>query len=310
VADGDAAGPPATPEDATVPAQPPAGQGQPAAVRSVRVQNLPTAMEVGDAVRLDATALNASGAVVDRGSVGWTVSDESVGRITGDGTFTARAPGSVDVIATVGGVRGRGATSVRPASVASVVVAPSSLALTVGERERVVADVRDRTGNAVGDVPVLWTSGDATVATVSADGEVIAVGAGRTRLTAAVEGVESSAAVSVEAAPVDARTAIEDLIGAYARALESGDIGEVRRVNTGMTEQQARETAGALRYMQDLAVDLRVASFEDHGDTATANVVGTYRFVTADSGRRQELPVTFTANFERYVAGWRMTGSR
>jgi hypothetical protein len=194
--------------------------------------------------------------------------------------------------------------------VASVVVAPSSLALTVGERERVVADVRDRTGNAVGDVPVLWTSGDATVATVSADGEVIAVGAGRTRLTAAVEGVESSAAVSVEAAPVDARTAIEDLIGAYARALESGDIGEVRRVNTGMTEQQARETAGALRYMQDLAVDLRVASFEDHGDTATANVVGTYRFVTADSGRRQELPVTFTANFERYVAGWRMTGSR
>jgi hypothetical protein len=77
-----------------------------------------------------------------------------------------------------------------------------------------------------------------------------------------------------------------------------------------MTEQQARETAGALQYMQDLAVDLRVESFEDHGDTATANVVGTYRFVTADSGRRQELAVRFAADFERSPAGWRMTGTR
>ena len=306
-----AAGPPTdTLEDATVPTLPPAARGQPAAVRSVRVDNLPTAMEVGHTVRLDATALNASGAAVDRGSVRWSVSDESVGRITGDGTFTARAPGSVDVTATVGAVVGRGATSVRPASVASVVVSPSTLALTVGERGRVVADVRDRTGNAVGDVPVRWTSGDVTVATVSADGEVIAVSGGRTRLTAAVGEVDASVGVSVEAAPVDARTAIDDLIAAYARALESGDIGEVRRVNTGMTEQEARQTGSALQYMQDLAVDLRVESFEDHGDTATANVVGTYRFVTADSGRRQELPVRFAANFQRSPAGWRMTGTR
>jgi hypothetical protein len=312
-AEGNAAdddGPPAdTLEDATVPALPPAGQGRPAAVRRVRVDNLPTAMEVGDAVRLDATALNASGALVDRGSVRWRVSDESVGRITGEGTFTALAPGSVDVIATVGGVAGRGATSVRAVSVASVVVTPPNLALTVGERGRVVADVRDRTGNAVGDLPVRWTSGDVTVATVGADGEVIAVSAGRTRLTAAVGGVDGSAGVSVEAAPVDARTAIEELLADYEQALESRDIAQVRRVNQGLTAEQAEGLESILPFARDLEVDLTILSWNEAGATATAQVQNAWRFVDSRAGR-QTISNELTATFERVGAGWRMVGIR
>jgi ketosteroid isomerase-like protein len=102
---------------------------------------------------------------------------------------------------------------------------------------------------------------------------------------------------------IPTRTAIEELVAAYALALESRDINAVRRVYPGMTQQQERDLSAALPSMQ--AANLRVESLQEQGDEATARVAGEYVFL--DGGRQQRAPVQFTATFQRDGTAWRMT---
>jgi hypothetical protein len=110
--------------------------------------------------------------------------------------------------------------------------------------------------------------------------------------------------VTVEAARVDARTAIPGLIAAYAQALQSHDIGAVRSAYPGMTPQQETDFRQSLPNLQ--SASLSVESIDDsQGDVATAMVRGQYVFTFG--GRPQQAPVSFRATFERAGAGWRMT---
>jgi hypothetical protein len=109
--------------------------------------------------------------------------------------------------------------------------------------------------------------------------------------------------VTVEAAPVDARTAIPEIIAAYARALEAGDINALRDAYPGMTPQQETNFRAAMPNLERAV--LNVGAVDAQGDRATAAVSGTYTF--ADGGRRTDTAVTFRATFERAGAGWRMT---
>jgi hypothetical protein len=138
---------------------------------------------------------------------------------------------------------------------------------------------------------------------VSQSGEVTAAGPGRATITATVGAASASVSVTVEAAPVDARTAITEIVATYARALEGGDINAVRRAYPGMTSQQERDLGNALPNL-DRAV-LNVESIDEQGDVATAIVRGEYVFLF--DGRRQQAPVNFRATFERAGTGWRMT---
>jgi hypothetical protein len=208
----------------------------------------------------------------------------------------------VEVTAQVGTVVGRETIVVGGPSVASLSVDPSSLALTAGDRRTVAATARGRGGAALASA-VSWTSSNQSVASVSGRGEVVAAGPGQATLTASAGGVSATVSVTVEAAPVDARTAIPELIAAYARALQSRDITEVRRAYPGMTQQQETQLRQSLPNLQ--TATLNVESIEEQGDVVTAMVRGQYVF-TFD-GRPQQAPVSFRATFERAGAGWRMT---
>jgi len=82
------------------------------------------------------------------------------------------------------------------------VLTPSSLAFTTaGDTATVVADPRDAAGNSLAGRAVTWSSGDPTVASVSATGLVTAVGTGSTTITGTSEGVSGNAAVSVGTPP-------------------------------------------------------------------------------------------------------------
>jgi serine/threonine protein kinase len=274
--------------------QPAAAAPRPATIAAVRVAGGRAGLEPGDQVTLSATAVDASGASVSGGAVRWSSSDERVGRVSADGTFTALGPGTAEVTAAVGNMTGRTSLTVGAATVASLAVDRSALNLAQGETATLSAEARARDGSPLAASGVTWRSDT---------GQVQAVGAGSATITASAGSASAVVRVTVAAPVVDARTAVDEIVAAYARALESRDINQVRRVYPGMTAQQERDLSAALPSMR--AANLHVESLSEQGDGATARVAGTYTFDAG--GRTQQVPVTFTATFQRDGSGWRMT---
>jgi Bacterial Ig-like domain (group 2) len=84
-----------------------------------------------------------------------------------------------------------------PAAVASVVVTPTELNLTAGDTASLDVSIRDAAGAVLVGRTVTFTSSDATVASVDAQGLVTAVAGGLATLTATSEGVDGVSAATV-----------------------------------------------------------------------------------------------------------------
>ncbi len=268
----------------------------------MRIGGTTERLEPGDEVVLRADALDDTGTSLPGRTARWTSSDASVGRVDGAGVFTAIASGSTDVTADIDGTSASRRIVVSPPSISSLELDRASLSLDVGQRGTLSVTARSRTGARIEADDVAWSSDAPSVASVE-DGQVTGAGPGRATITANAGGARASATVTVR---VDTRTAIEELIAAYASALESKDIDAVRRAYPGMTRAQEDGLKGSLRSMD--RAQLTVQSVQQDGATATAEVTGSY--VLVDNGRRQApLAVDLHATFERDASGnWRMTG--
>lgn len=86
---------------------------------------------------------------------------------------------------------------VPPAAITLTVNTPS---LAVGDSMQLTAAVTDSAGNALDHPPLTWTSGNESIATVSARGFVAAVAAGTTIITASVNQVSAQVAITVTSA--------------------------------------------------------------------------------------------------------------
>ena len=87
-----------------------------------------------------------------------------------------------------------------PASVASVTVSPTPVALAVGANRQLTATPKSSSGATVSGQAVSWTSSNAAVANVSSTGLVVGVGAGSATITASAGGVKATAGVTVSTA--------------------------------------------------------------------------------------------------------------
>ncbi len=108
----------------------------------------------------------------------------------------------------------------------------------------------------------------------------------------------------------DPRVQIETTIAAYARALESRDAGQVRRVYPGLSASQQQGWEDFFKAVRNLKADLRVTTVDVQGETADAVVDGVYVFDNATTGRAERRPVTFHASFVAEPAGWRLNAIR
>ncbi len=82
-------------------------------------------------------------------------------------------------------------------TVASIVVTPDAAALAVGETVSLTAEASDASGNVVQQATFAWQSSLESVATVTADGLVTAIGMGTANITATSGGASGSATASV-----------------------------------------------------------------------------------------------------------------
>ncbi|HSA55672.1 MAG TPA: Ig-like domain-containing protein [Gemmatimonadaceae bacterium] len=174
----------------------------PVAVAAVRVSPPTDTIDVGGAVQLTATPLDASDNPLAGRTVTWSSSNESVALVSSSGRVQGLAAGAATITATAEGVSGSATVTVTsPAPVvASVDVDPNSASLVVGEQVSLTATPRDIQGNAISGVSVSWASSDSSVATVTGSGVVGAVGPGNATIIATAGPRTGTASIAVRAA--------------------------------------------------------------------------------------------------------------
>lgn len=170
------------------------------AVHDVIVTPGESVIGLSDGVQLSAEARDEDGGVVDGVHFAWSSSDTAVAQVSSSGFVLGRSAGLATVAARVGGVEGNARVEVE-GPVASVEIWEArsdepgvrlSL-IPLGATEGLRAIVRDRQGRRLEGMAVTWSSSNPASLTVDHSGLVSAVGDGSANISAAVEGVESSA---------------------------------------------------------------------------------------------------------------------
>lgn len=169
-------------------------------VTSVLVTPASLSLPVGGTAQVSAAARDTKGAPLTGRAVVWSSSNPAVASVSASGIVTAVAAGSANVTATVEGVDAT-ATVVVVRPVATVAVTPANSNLLVGRTLQLSASARDAQGMALTGRPVDWSTSDPAIATISATGLVTAVAPGTIAITATVEGVEASTALTVVPLP-------------------------------------------------------------------------------------------------------------
>jgi serine/threonine-protein kinase len=99
------------------------------------------------------------------------------------------------------------------------------------------------------------------------------------------------------------------VIDAYARAIESRSVDELRRAYSAITSDQARAFSDFFASTRTLRATLAVKSLHVDGASATASVAGIYEYTTTN-GRSQQQSVSFQTELRRDGSAWKLTAGR
>ena len=115
--------------------------------------------------------------------VTWTSSDEEVATVK-DGVVTALKEGTTTITATIDGVEATCEVTVKEIPLGSIAIEEQNVSLNIGEEKdlHVLYNPEDTTD----DKTVVWTSSDESVITVTEEGKVKALKAGKATITATV----------------------------------------------------------------------------------------------------------------------------
>jgi hypothetical protein len=117
--------------------------------------------------------------------------------------------------------------------------------------------------------------------------------------------VESPASSPAPAPTPPTTTDIAPSVQAYARAIESKDIGAVRHAYPGLTSAQQAQLETFFQAARTIDAKLRISSLDASPNSAEARVVGSYDYVTLE-GRTESRPVSFAMSLRREGSGWRV----
>ena len=107
------------------------------------------------------------------------------------------------------------------------------------------------------------------------------------------------------AVAVDDRAGVTAAIQAYARALDQGDLAQVRRLFPGISVEQRQGLEAFWKAGGTMRTRWTVSDIVITGETATARVEGT-NDVTAPRERPSAQPVSWRARLERQGTEWRI----
>jgi serine/threonine protein kinase len=106
--------------------------------------------------------------------------------------------------------------------------------------------------------------------------------------------------------PADPLPEIRRVVAEYAGAIESENLGDLRRVYPGMTSMQQRGWEQFFQLVRDVKADLSVARLDRSSGTTDAQITGTYTYLNTSTGRAERQPVSFHASFSNQGGQWRI----
>ena len=171
-------------------------------VASVSVNPPTMTLSVGSQFPLQALVDDALGKPVAGTSVFWSVQNPTIATVSSTGVVTGMAVGSTEVSASANGRSGIATITVQKAPVASVVVTPPHVDAAPGVHTPLTATAYDAAQNPLTDRVITWSTSNASVATVDANGVMLTVGPGNATITATSEGKSGTATVTVSQAAV------------------------------------------------------------------------------------------------------------
>ncbi len=177
-----------------------------------------TATAIGDTVHFAATVADKNGSILIGARPVWTSGDSSIAVVGSDGAVVARNAGSTTVSVVVGTLISNARIIVRQ-QVAGVAIASSAgdtaATLLEGSQLQLRARAIDARGHTVAGRTAQWHVDDTTVAVVDASGMLVAHNAGRTVVSAKVDGSSGYLPVAVAMTA----TALDVVAGGNQRAL-------------------------------------------------------------------------------------------
>ncbi len=258
-------------------------------IAKVEVQPSGGEVPIGGKMKFSARALDAAGQVVPAAEIGWFVGGD-VGNVDSTGEFIGGYQGYARVTA-VGFLRGvqgsqvfgAALVHVLPEPAARIVLDPHPARLVAGSRLTISAAAFSRHGDRRSD-PVTFTSSNPRIVTVTADGRLRAITAGRATITAA-------------SGPATETLPLQVLPNAIARVSVEPATATVRTGDVVKLTATARSAAG--RPVGDVAVDWAVSAGSgvseiDPSGTFVAELAGDYT-VTASIGGKEADAVVHVA---------------
>ena len=266
--------------------QQPTSTTAPQQIAKVEVQPSGGEVPIGGKLKFTARALDGAGNPVPGAQIGWFVGGD-IGDVDSLGEFTGGYQGYARVTA-VGYIPGVEHSQVFGSSLVHVLPEPAARIVLDSRPTRVVAGSRltlsgtafSRHGDKRYD-PITFTSSNPRIASVTSDGRLRAVAAGRATITAT-------------SGPATEALAIQVLANTVARVTVEPGTSNVRTGDVVKFTASARNTAG--RPVADVAVDWGVTagpgvSLIDPTGTFVAELPGTYTVTAAIGGKEGDAVV-------------------
>lgn len=152
---------------------------------------------IGQTAQLAAEVRDQAGGVMEGVDVSWSSADTLVATADSVGLVTATGGGATTVAAIAGEASGETLVTVMQ-SAGSVVVSPAVDTVALGDTLRLVAEAFDENGHPVDGAEFVWSSSDATVATVDDTGLLRGVAEGRATISAMAGDAEGTAEIAIE----------------------------------------------------------------------------------------------------------------
>jgi uncharacterized protein YjdB len=181
-------------------------------VASVFVSPSSLALQAGQSTQLTATTYDVNGDPITGRNVSWSSSDANVASVNSSGVVTTIAAGSAEIMVNAEGrkmtvpVTVSASSNTGGAAVASVAVSLNSPSLVAGQSTQANATLKDASGNVLSGRSIVWTTSDATVASVNGTGLVTALKAGTVTIRATSENVTGTASLSISTPTVTVAT--------------------------------------------------------------------------------------------------------
>jgi len=181
----------------------------PVPVATVAVSPPSASVVAGSTQQLSATLTDSHGSALTGRTVSWQSDHPEFATVSPTGLVTGVAAGTAHIIVTSEGKNGTSTITVTPAPVNTVIVTPptGTLVLGVMPTQQLSAQLKDVNGTVLSGRVVTWASSAPAVATVDANGLVMAVAAGGpVTITATSEGKTGTSSITVSLDPVNTVT--------------------------------------------------------------------------------------------------------